>query len=130
MPKYKRIMEQLRRSWWQNITLFQNNPNVITSTGGSNKRIKLHIIYWCPSASTNEGSWSSQVPTTRYQNCKGEFIKKETNNYQITIIGKRNNNKYHAHRVQDNNCLLKKKKTNHYTNNQLTTYNHTTMNNS
>ena len=31
------------------------------------------------------------------QNCKGEFIIKETNNYQMTIISKRNNNKYHDH---------------------------------
>ena len=30
------------------------------------------------------------------QNCKGEFIKK-INNYQMTLINKKNNNKYHDH---------------------------------
>ena len=31
------------------------------------------------------------------QNCKGDFIMKKMNNYQMTIISKRNNNKYHNH---------------------------------
>ena len=30
------------------------------------------------------------------QNCKGEFIKK-INNYQMTLINTKNNNKYHDH---------------------------------
>ena len=47
--------------------------------GGSNKRISLHVIYCCPSAPMNKGLRSSQVPTTQYKNCKGEFIIKRIN---------------------------------------------------
>ena len=50
-----------------------------------------------PSTPINKGSQSLEVPTPRYKNCKGKFITKEIDSYQITIISKRNNNKYHAH---------------------------------
>ena len=72
-------------------------PTLSCRFGNSNKRILLHISYCCPSAPTNDGSQSSQVSTTQYKNCKGEFTTKETSSYQITIIRKRNNNKCHAH---------------------------------
>ena len=50
---------------------------VITSVWRFHKRISFHVLYCCPSTPTNEDSRSSQVPTTRYKNYKGEFIKKK-----------------------------------------------------
>ena len=75
------------------LTTKHNSPKIIPTSsrrlGDSHKRISLHIIYCCSSAPTNEGSQSSQVPTTRYKNCKGDFIIKEINKYQMTIISKK-----------------------------------------
>ena len=72
-------------------------PTLSRRLDDSNKIISVHVIYCCLSAPMSKGSWSSQAPTTWHENCKGDYITKETNNYQITIISKRKNNKYLAH---------------------------------
>ena len=99
MLNSKRIIEPATKKL---INKTQLSPKIITTSScrfdDSNKRISLHVIYYCPSTPTNKGSRSSQVPTTRYKNFTGEFITKEINNYQITKISKIKNNKYHAHK--------------------------------
>ena len=78
----------------------QLSPKIILTSshrlGGSHKKNlpPCHLLLFICSHKQRYEIITSTNNTV--QNCKGGFIIKETNNYQMTTISKRNNNKYRS----------------------------------
>jgi len=99
IPKSKKeLRNQLRWSW---LTKHNYLPKIITMSScrlvGFDKK-NLPPCNLLLSICSDEQRFAIFTSTNHaVQNCKGAFIIKETNNYQMAIISKINNNKYHDH---------------------------------